>query len=367
MNSYNAGTMMQRDVLSTGSRIGSMLFGPWLGAWLLLGLFGLTGCVPQPEDAVVVYSAADREYAEPIFSGFMRRVENVEVVPQFDVESTKTVGLVTRIESEANRPRCDVLWNNEIMHTLRLEKQGLLAPIRWQLPADWPSSMRSDKSTWVGFAARARILIVNRELLPADQPRPNSVSDLADPQWQGKCGVAEPLFGTTATHFVILNQLLGAEAAERFYRTVKENAVVLSGNKQVAQAVSSGQLAFGLTDTDDALIEIDSGLPVDIVFPDQRPEQPGTLRIPNTVAVIQGAPHPVAAQVLANYLISEDTEGRLAMGSSGQFPVRPGHPEKSRAEDGQGIRWMDVNFQAAADQWESVSEQLRAIFRGESR
>jgi iron(III) transport system substrate-binding protein len=143
--------------------------------------------------------------------------------------------------------------------------------------------------------------------------------------------------------------------------------VVLSGNKQVAQQVSSGQLAWGLTDTDDALIEIDSGMPVEIIFPDQQPGQLGTLRIPNTVAVIKKGPHPVAAAKLANFLVSQDTEGRLAMGSSGQFPIRPEHPQESRAQvDKQGkrvlVRWMEVDFSSAADRWPKASQELQSIF-----
>ncbi|MCA9134331.1 MAG: extracellular solute-binding protein [Planctomycetales bacterium] len=328
-------------------------------------LLWCTGCVPQPEQAVVIYSAADREYAQPILAAFERRHEGLEVLAQFDVESTKTVGLVTRLESEEDRPRCDVFWNNEIMHTLRLQRAGLLQPIAWDVPADWPATMRGPQGAWLGIAARARVLIVNRELLPDAGQRPQSVLDLAEPKWQGKCGLAMPLFGTTATHFAVLHSQLGAERAANLFRQIKDNAVVLSGNKQVALAVSSGQLAWGLTDTDDALIEIDAGLPVEIIYPDQGPEQPGTLRIPNTLAVIAGAPHPRAAVALANYLASEDTEGRLAMGSSGQFPIRPGHPQVSRALSDGPVRWMEADFQAAADSWPQLSDELRRLYRGE--
>ncbi|MEM8736101.1 MAG: ABC transporter substrate-binding protein, partial [Planctomycetota bacterium] len=184
---------------------------------LFVCALGLLGCGIRLEDSVVVYSAADREYAAPILAGFSRRNEGVEIAPVFDVESTKTVGLVSRIESEANRPRCDVFWNNEIMHTLRLQQAGMLKPIAWQIPGDWPSDMRSADSTWLGIAARARILLVNRDILPKDGQRPNSVLDLADPKWQKRCAVAAPLFGTTATHFALLQVALGEDEANQFF------------------------------------------------------------------------------------------------------------------------------------------------------
>ena len=57
-------------------------------------------------------------------------------------------------------------------------------------------------------------------------------------------------------------------------------------------AAGSGQIAFGLTDTDDAMGEIDAGSPVVIIYPDRQPDGLGTLFIPNTLAVIKGSPIP---------------------------------------------------------------------------
>lgn len=74
---------------------------------------------------------------------------------------------------------------------------------------------------------------------------------------------------------------------------MKANDVqVLSGSKQVATAVGSGRIAFGLTDTDDAMGEIEAGSPVAIVYPDRADDQLGTLFIPDMLAVIKGAPIP---------------------------------------------------------------------------
>lgn len=313
----------------------------------------------------MLYSAADREVASPIVAAFQRRHVGTKVMATFDVESTKTVGLITRIENEAAQPRCDLFWNNEILHTLRLEQAGLLQAVSWSVPSNWPKPMRSSNGTWIAFAARARVLLVNRELLPDESQWPNSVMNLADPRWQQRAAVALPLFGTTATHFTVLQTKLGHDKASEWFRAVKQNALVLSGNKQVAQAVSSGQIAFGLTDTDDALIEIDNGLPVSIVFPDQQSDQLGAVLIPNTLCVLKKSQHPVAATALGNYLLSEDIEGRLAMGPGGNIPVRPGHPQKSRAAPPATIRYMEIDFSKAAAQWETASTTLRQIFRGE--
>lgn len=333
----------------------------WLRCVLLLLLF--SGCVPRTEDDVVVYSALDEEFAAPILDGFERTLDNqTRVLGKFDVESTKTVGLVNQILAEQNSPRCDVFWNNEIMHTVRLQKLGLLKRHDWPVPPDWPRDMISSDSTWCGFAARARVLLVNTDMLDDPSKYPHSVSELSDPKWKDRSAMARPLFGTTATHWAVLRESLGRDEALETLKRIADNALIVSGNKQVAQAVSAGRVAWGLTDTDDAMIEQGLGYPVAIVFPDQQPDQPGTLRIPNTLAILQDAPHPVAAHRLVNYLMTPEIEDRLAMGPSSQMPISKASKFPPAVLPEEPVRWMRVNFENAAEDWDNWSAEVAAIF-----
>ncbi len=287
----------------------------YLALLMLPGTFGLVGCHEEesmPE--VVVYTALDQEFSQPIFEDFTRET-GIVVKAKYDAESTKTVGLTQAILSERERPRCDLFWNNEIINTHRLESAGLLRPYNSPAAAPYPASARSPNGMWYGFAARARILIVNTNQVPEER-RPKSIRDLTDPQWYDRCGIAKPLFGTTATHAACLFAAWGDAQAEDFFRSVKRNARVMSGNRQVAEAVGGGSLAFGLTDTDDAIGELKKGMPVAIVYPDQRPNDVGTLFIPNTLALIHGSPHPKEAEKLLDYLLSGPVERRLAEGPS---------------------------------------------------
>ena len=314
---------------------------------------------------VVVYSALDQEFAEPVLRQYQERT-GTEVRPRFDVESTKTVGLTTRLMTEARggRPRCDLFWNNEVLNTLRLKQRGLLAPFRPSHAADLPATFRAQDGTWYGFAARARILIVNTRLVPPAD-RPKGIRDLLDPRWKGKVGIAKPLFGTTATHAACLFAAWGSDKAKRFFKDLKANDVqVLSGNKQVATAVGSGQLAFGLTDTDDAMGEVDAGNPVAIVYPDRAPDQVGTLFIPNTLAVLKGAPHPREAEALADFLLSPEVEAALAKGPSAQIPLLRSTKAAARVETPRTVHAMDVDFEAAARAWDEAARFLAAEFAG---
>ncbi len=84
------------------------------------------------------------------------------------------------------------------------------------LPNNIRLSLSPTDGRWYGFAARARVLIVNTNLLPDLTDRPTSIMDLADPKWKDNCGIAKPLFGTTATHAAVLFAQWGDERAEKF-------------------------------------------------------------------------------------------------------------------------------------------------------
>lgn len=326
----------------------------------LITLLLPVGCIRTDDREIVVYTALDREFSEPIFADFKART-GIHVRAKYDAESTKTVQLVTDIIAERQRPRCDLFWNNEILNTMRLEDLGLLATYVPEVAGDYPAAVRSNAGTWHGFAARARVLLVNTEVVSAEE-MPASVFDLLAPQWKGKVAIAKPLFGSTATHAVCLYEKLGEQRATDFFRQLAKSARIMSGNKQVAVSVSRGQLAFGLTDTDDALMEIEKGFPVKIVYPDQGEGQLGTLFFPNTVSLIQGSPHHALAKELVDFLLSPEVETKLALGPSAQVPCNRHVRVDLRIESPATIRAMEVDFQAAAEHWDVVGRLLEREF-----
>ncbi|MCA9261589.1 MAG: extracellular solute-binding protein [Planctomycetales bacterium] len=332
--------------------------GSMCAALLLAGCVGGEANFPE----VVVYTAHDATFSEPIFGQFTAAT-SIEARAKFDVESTKTVGLVNAILRESERPRCDVFWNNEILNTLRLKRRGLLEAYESPSSESFPAEMKDPDGTWCGFAARVRVIVCNAELLPDVNERPHSIEDLLDPRWRGKAAIAKPLFGTTATHAACLYAIWGAERTQKFFRDLKANDIqVLGGNKQVAEAVARGAIAWGLTDTDDVLQMLDQGSPVTMIYPDQQEGGLGALRIPNSVAILKGCPHPDEARRLVDYLLAPPVERQLAEGPAGQIPVNPQVDATSRAAPPAETRWMDVDFQEAAACWDEAAQFLAEQF-----
>jgi iron(III) transport system substrate-binding protein len=341
------------------------------GLAVLAGLAG--GCRSGRADRVVLYCAQDREFAEGILKEFTAK-NGLAVATRFDTEANKAVGLYEDLIREARHPRCDVHWNNEILATIRLQRQGLLEPYASPSAEPYPAAFKAGDHTWHAFAARVRVLLVNTELLkkkgiPREQ-WPKSLLDLTDARWKGQVGMAKPMAGTSATQAACLFQAWGAEKAKAFYRGLKANGVqVVPGNKQAAEGVSQGQFLIGLTDTDDAYEEIEAKRPVTILFPDRdaTPESKcGVLFIPNTVAVVKGCPNPEGARKLVDYLLSPEVEAALAKSGSKQVPLNPNVKAElpPEIEASRTAARLPVDFAKASELWEEVQAFLREEFAG---
>jgi len=328
-------------------------------------LMGAIGC-GSAKSRVVLYCAQDQEFADQVLGEFTQRT-GLSVDPKFDTEADKSVSLYVELVNEKSRPRCDVHWNNEILSTIRLQKQGLLEPYRSPSAEPYPASAKASDGTWHAFAARARILIVNTNLVK-EPDRPHSLFDLTQASWKGRIGMAKPQFGTSATQAACLFEVLGSEQAKKFYRDLRENGVIIvPGNKQVAEGVGQGQFAAGITDTDDAIAEVEAGRPVTIIFPDggrAAGDRMGTLFIPNTLAIIRGCPNPDGARKLIDYLLRPEVEVKLAETASHQIPLNPqahAHLPKD-IKTPQMVKSMDVDFEKAAGLWDEVQDFLRNEF-----
>lgn len=289
---------------------------------LVAGSFSAIAC--GGGDDVTLYVALDEEHSRRLLEQFERE-SGLRVHARFDTEASKTVGLVSAIVEEARsgRPRCDVFWNNELAHTVRLAQMEMLVPYDSPSAAAIPERYKDRGHLWTGFAARARILIVNTDLIPDSADYPRSMWDLVNPEWKGRCGIARPLTGTTLTHFTALRFVLGEEKFAEWVSGMFANDVrFLQSNGATMRAVRDGDLAFAFTDTDDYHVALTKGAPVTCVFPDQGEEQIGTMLIPNSVAIVAGGPNPESAKKLADWILSESTEALLAAGKSAQLPLR---------------------------------------------
>ncbi len=309
---------------------------------------------------VVVYTSVDRNFSEPVFAAY-EEVSGVKVLPVYDLEAAKTTGLVSRILAERPRPQADVWWNGEFAQTLELADAGALATYESPNAHGIPQAYRDPAGQWTGFGGRARVILVNTDLV-AEGDEPDSIRDMVETPAPEMIGIASPVFGTAAAQAAALYAAWGAEEALAFYKAIADSGVqVLDGNGVVRDMVADGRLSWGLTDTDDACGALERGSPVKVVFPDQGPGEDGTLIVPNTVGLIDGAPHPDEGRALIDYLVAEQTTADLVEAGWFQVTLRPISTDNA-CLDAKNVRGMSVPLAEIGNQFSVAAEDLTGLF-----
>jgi iron(III) transport system substrate-binding protein len=236
---------------------------------------------------------------------------------KYDSEATKSLGFINLLIQEKDHPQCDVFWNNELLGTCELQEQGVLAPYRGSGYERIPQRYKDSDGYWTGFAARMRVYIVNTDRMAADQAAIESRLDGTDDLT--RVAIAQPLFGTTLTQYTLLWHMWGEEKLKAWHRSLHERGIRdVKGNAATKELVAQGACDFAFTDNDDFFVAKDAGKPV-AVLPVRIEGQ--TVCIPNSVAIIKGTAKLEAAQKLVDFLLSAETELRLAHSESRQIPL----------------------------------------------
>jgi iron(III) transport system substrate-binding protein len=320
---------------------------------LLLTLF-LYSC-SEKSNTVVVYTSVDQIFSEAILKDFEAET-GIKVKAVFDTEETKSTGVLNRLITEKDNPQCDVFWSGDPMRTDVLKQRGITQAYRSGEAKDISPVFIDKDYNWIGFSARARVLLVNTDLVK-DEDIPKSILDLTKGKYKGDFAIANPLFGTTSFHFAALFVELGDEKAKQFLEDLKKNNVVISSsNGDVKKKVATGEVTMGLTDTDDANEAIKEGLPVKMIFLDQ--DGFGNLIVPNTVSLIKNSPNNENGKKLMGFLLSAKTEEMLAE-SCVQMPLHKGVPVPANVPSLDNIIPMAVDYVAIAKKSEEIKQYLK--------
>ncbi|WP_437373686.1 extracellular solute-binding protein [Maribacter litoralis] len=315
-----------------------------------------TACNPS-QDEVTVYSTVDQVFSEPILKDFERDT-GIRVNAVFDTEETKSTGVMNRLIAEKSNPQCDVFWSGDPVRNGVLQAKGITQPYRSGQTQLIPSHFKEKDNHWIGFSARARVLIYNKNLIASDS-LPQSVFDFPKPRFKGEFAIANPLFGTTTFHIAAIFSALGDTKAKQWMNELKKNQVVMAAsNGDVKKRVMNGELAFGLTDTDDAFEAKKESDEVEYIFLDQREGGIGTLIMPNALSLIAKSPHSENGKKLMDYLLSRRTESKLAA-SCAQMPLIAGTEVPDNVPSLDKIEPMRIDYEQTADKLEEIQPWLK--------
>jgi len=321
---------------------------------LLISIFAFS-CSTDKE-TVVVYTSVDQVFSEPILKNFEAST-GIKVKAIYDTEETKSTGVLNRLIAEKDNSQCDLFWSGDPIRTIVLKNKGITRAYKSVVAEGIDAIFKDADNHWTGFSARARVLIYNKSMLK-DSLIPESIFDLTKKEYKGNFAIANPLFGTTTFHIAALFSSLGdAKAMQLLYDLKNNNVVIATSNGDVKKRVISGEVACGLTDTDDAFEAIKEGADVGIVFLDQQ-NGFGSLIMPNTICLIKNSPNQTNAQILADYLLSKGVEAQLAI-SCAQMPLHKGVVVPNNVPSLDNIKAMDIDYDSTAQKLEEIQQLLK--------
>jgi len=311
---------------------------------------------PGNSRTVVVYVSEDQVFSEPILKDF-EQATGVKVKAVYDTEEAKSTGAMNRLIAEKDNPQADVYWANEPIRAEVLKQRGISAPYSSPNAAGISDDFKDAEGYWTGFSARVRVLVVNRKV----EVGPTSLEAYAAPRWKGRAVITNPLFGTTTDQIAALFIIWGDNKAKAFMEEMKSNGVKVStDNGESADLVASGEFDFSLVDSDDVINRIRQGKPVEMVYPDQGKSEIGCLVVPNATVLIKGAPHPKNAKKLIDYLLSKETEHKLAFADCAQIPLHSGVKIPAELKSIDQLQVIKINYAKVAEKMQEIQPFLKS-------
>jgi iron(III) transport system substrate-binding protein len=196
---------------------------------------------------------------------------------------------------------------------------GIVALIDRGLMAKYASPMReslregfADKDgSWTVQHATLLFAAYNKNLTKPNEV-PKSWDDFLDPKWKGKLSLDTEAFEWMG---FLLNHMGEQRALRYFERLTKQDVKFLRGRSLQLQLLAAGEFPITMVSNANLILDLKkAGAPVEPIR-----ISPVLLR-PSLLMLAANAPHPHAAILYLDFLLSKDGQNLLA--SSGRLPAR---------------------------------------------
>ncbi|WP_322042470.1 iron ABC transporter substrate-binding protein [Paraburkholderia sp. J67] len=296
----------------------------FLGARLRAAAVALAvaGMVPLAAHAasITLYNAQHEQVVNQLAKDFQQQT-GIDV----KIRSGEGPALAAQLVAEGEKTPADVYFTENSPELMLLEEKGLLAPVQNGTLTQVPAHYNSPAGQWVGVTARENVLAYNTAKVPAAQ-LPQSIFDLAKPEWKGKVGIAP----SDADFLPLVDAVLAAKgeaATLAWLKGLKTNSQVFDDDEGVVAAVNRGAVATGIINNyywDRLHAEIGDKQTRSAVahFADG---DVGALVNVSGAAILKAAHNPDGAQKFLAYLVSERAQKLMAQGHiSFEYPLRAG-------------------------------------------
>jgi iron(III) transport system substrate-binding protein len=231
--------------------------------------------------------------------------------------SAPTGRVLARVEAEiqANSLTFDVLHVASVAPFLTLSKRGALMGYRSPELAAYPAEAASGE--WATARVIGVIMAYNRNVLAPDKA-PGAWVDILKPEFKGrKLIIQDSAAGTAFNQMYLLEKLLGIAFMRKFG---EQQPVIVTTTAQLIDLLVRGEALVGATVDHLRAFEPD---PVKAGITAVYPSEGMPLAIA-PIAIFKAAPHPNAAKLFVDYVLSEEGQTLLAVDILGAYSMRSG-------------------------------------------
>jgi iron(III) transport system substrate-binding protein len=298
----------------------------------------------KKEGTFILYTSMNTPDVNVVFAAFRKKYPFLSPKNY----TTRSAALLQRIltEAQAGRHTVDVIQGN-IFTLYVLSKKGITAKYASPEAAAIPAAFRDSEGQWTAVYQQLNVIAYNSKLVnPKEAPR--SYEDLLNPKWKGKMGLDDKQY----IWFDGLLQVMGKEKGMAYMKKLATQDIHFrSGQTLLTDLLAAGEFGILINARPDNAEELKKkGAPTEWVAPN-----PTTVNI-LPVGVAAHAPHPNAARLFVDYVLSE--EGQRVLGAQGKTPSRPKIPTTYAIPDVKLV----VNDPAMAERLNEVAEAYKKVF-----
>ena len=239
-----------------------------------------------------------------------------------------------------------------------LRDAGLTEGFEAPAAANFKPEHKDPKGQWYAQFLQYPCAAINTELVPPEEV-PKTFEDLLDPRWEGRIAWTNNPGVNGPIGFIgnILNTMGEEKGRAYLEKLAKQQIANIPSNQRVVldQAIA-GQYPLVLQIHNyHAALSKAKGAPIEIVY---LPTNVGNM---NTIGLVKGAPHPNAAKLLINFILSK--EGQEILVKGGYIPANPAVEAASpelRPETG-GFKSNVIGFDEyiqKKDHWTEIYKEL---------
>jgi iron(III) transport system substrate-binding protein len=262
----------------------------------------------KKEGRMVFYSSLNVEDN----NGLLRKFEEKYPFIKTELNRLTADRLLIRFQAEARARKhvADVLLNGGA-RTYITKKEGLLMKYVSPESRFYAPGFKDPEGYWTDTYLNAHVLVYNTRILKA-QDVPRSHADLLKPQWTGKFVMVSKAY----EWFLKILKLNGeAKGLDYFKQLAAQKPGFRIGSSQIADLVAAGEHPVGINTYSTNIEDLKArGAPVEWV-----PLDP-VIAILHPIAISAHAPHPNAARLFVDYVLSK--EGMMLLRSFKRIPSR---------------------------------------------